>query len=224
MADNPYTKLSIGGQFGVAAVLMLLIGGGFYYFFWADMDLQEKQKTSELGALQSDIRSLEVTANKLQEFQREVALREAKLETLKRILPADKETPELMKKVQYLAAQSNLIIRRFTPGPTVRKEFPLEGEAPAKPGAPKPAATNEYYQEWPINVDVEGTYHNLGLFFDRVGRLSRLVNVGGLNVKAQTSPRPSNTINVSCVATTFVYVEAPPAPPGAPAGAKSGAK
>ena len=37
-----------------------------------------------------------------------------------------------------------------------------------------------FYQEWPINVDVEGTYHNLGLFFDRVGRLSRLVNVGNL--------------------------------------------
>ena len=220
MADNPYTKLPIAGQLGVAAALMLLIGGGFYYFLWSDMDLQEKQRTDELGALQSDIRSLEVTANKLQEFQREVALREAKLETLKRILPADKETPELMKKVQYLAAQSNLIIRRFTPGATVRKEFPLEGEAPAKPGAPKPAATNEYYQEWPINVDVEGTYHNLGLFFDRVGRLSRLVNVGGLNVKAQSSPRPSNTINVSCVATTFVYVEASPAPGAAPTGAK----
>ncbi len=221
MADNPYTKLPILGQLGVAAALTVLIFGGFYYFLWDDMNIQEKQRTDQLGALQSDIRSLEVTANKLQEFQREVALREAKLETLKRILPADKETPELMKKVQYLAAQSNLIIRRFTPGATVRKEFPLEGQAPPKPGAAKqPPASNEYYQEWPINVDVEGTYHNLGLFFDRVGRLSRLVNVGNLNVKAQSTPRPSNTINVSCVATTFVYVEAPPAPSTAPAGAK----
>lgn len=220
MADNPYTKLPIAGQLGVAVSLLVLIAGGFYYFLWSDMDIQEKQRSAELAALQSDIRSLEVTANKLQEFQREVALREAKLETLKRILPADKETPELMKKVQYLAAQSNLIIRKFTPGATVRKEFPLEGEAPVKPGAAKPPASNEYYQEWPINVDVEGTYHNLGLFFDRVGRLSRLVNVGGLNVKANSTPRPSNTINVSCVATTFVYVEAPPVPAKAPGGAK----
>jgi type IV pilus assembly protein PilO len=213
MADNPLTKLPLLGQLGVSAVLAAVIGGVFYWQFWGPMSEDEKKKSDELSALQADIRSLEVTANKLQEFQREVALREAKLETLKRILPADKETPELMKKVQYLAAQSNLIIRRFTPGATVNREFPIEGQAPPKPGqqqSAQPAA--EYYQEWPINVDVEGTYHNLGLFFDRVGRLSRLVNVGNLKVKNQSAPKPSNTIAVSCVATTFVYVEAPPAP------------
>jgi len=63
---------------------------------------------------------------------------------------------------------------------------------------------------------VEGTYHNLGMFFDRVGRLSRLVNVGNLKIKNQTQPRPSNTIQVSCVATTFVYVEASPSPAAPP--------
>lgn len=218
MADNPLTKLPLLGQLGVSVVLGALIFGIFWWQFYSPMVEQETQKTAELTALQSDIRSLEVTANKLQEFQREVALREAKLETLKRILPADKETPELMKKVQYLAAQSNLLIKRFTPGATVNREFPIEpapGAKPAAAGAPaaKPAQTsNEYYQEWPINVDVEGTYHNLGMFFDRVGRLSRLVNVGNLRIKNQAQPRPSNTIAVSCVATTFVYVEASPAP------------
>lgn len=220
MADNPLTKLPLLGQLGVAVVLGALIFGIFWWQFYSPMVEQETQKTAELTALQSDIRSLEVTANKLQEFQREVALREAKLETLKRILPADKETPELMKKVQYLAAQSNLLIKRFTPGPTVNREFPIEpapGAKPAVAGAPAPAAkpaqaSNEYYQEWPINVDVEGTYHNLGMFFDRVGRLSRLVNVGNLRIKNQAAPRPSNTIAVSCVATTFVYVEASGAP------------
>ena len=219
MADNPLTKLPLLGQLGISVVLGALIFGIFWWQVYSPMVEEETQKTAELTALQSDIRSLEVTANKLQEFQREVALREAKLETLKRILPADKETPELMKKVQYLAAQSNLLIKRFTPGATVNREFPIEpapGASPAAAGAPTPAAkpaqaSNEYYQEWPINVDVEGTYHNLGMFFDRVGRLSRLVNVGNLRIKNHPQPRPSNTIAVSCVATTFVYVEASPA-------------
>lgn len=222
MADNALTRLPILGQLAVSIVLAGAIGGGLYYFKFGEMIAEEKRKGEELNTLQSDIRSLEVTANKLQEFQREVALREAKLETLKRILPADKETPELMKKVQYLAAQSNLLIRRFTPGATVNREFPIEGQPPPKPGQ-KPSAQqqpNEYYQEWPINMDVDGTYHNLGLFFDRVGRLSRLVNVGNLKVKAQSSQKPSNTIAVSCVATTFVYVEAPKAAAPPAGGAK----
>jgi len=75
----------------------------------------------------------------------------------------------------------------------------------------------EFYQEWPIAVEVEGTYHNLGFFFDRVGRLPRLVNVGNLKIKSQQKQTASNTINAACVATTFVYLETPPAPPpGAP--------
>jgi type IV pilus assembly protein PilO len=75
----------------------------------------------------------------------------------------------------------------------------------------------EFYQEWPITVEVDGTYHNLGMFFDRVGRLSRLVNVGSLKVKANAKQTSSNTIGASCVATTFVYVEQPPGgPPGKP--------
>ncbi len=214
MADNPLTRLPLIGQLGVGVASALVIGIAFNYFVYDDLVKQEEAKTSELSTLQADIRSLEVTANKLQEFQREVQLREAKLETLKRILPADKETPELMKKVQYLAAQSNLSIRRFTPGATVNREFPIEGQPQPKPGQPpaKNQPPAEYYQEWPINVDVDGSYHNLGLFFDRVSRLSRLVNVGSVKIKNQGTPRPSNTIGVSCVATTFVYVEPSPAP------------
>ena len=221
MADNALTRLSVAGQMVAGVVAAAVIVGVFWWRLYGPMLEEETQKSNELSALQADIRNLEVTANKLQEFQREVQLREAKLETLKRILPADKETPELMKKVQYLAAQSNLLIRNFTPGATVNKEFPIEGQPSPKPGQPPPPGQQpptEYYQEWPINVDVEGSYHNLGLFFDRVSRLSRLVNVGTVRIKSQANPRPSNTIAVSCIATTFVYVEASPAP-GAP-GAK----
>jgi type IV pilus assembly protein PilO len=100
-----------------------------------------------------------------------------------------------MRKVQYLASQSNLIVRRFTPSPTVNKD---------------------YYQEWPINVDVEGNYHNLGLFFDRVGRLQRLVNVGNVRVRSQTKQTANNTVSASLIATTYVYVDKPPAPAGPP--------
>jgi type IV pilus assembly protein PilO len=195
MADSSLGRLSLAGQLGVAVVVAILIAGGFWFFYWKGAVEEETQKTTRLETLRKDIRALEVTANKLPEFQREVALLEQKLETLKRILPPEKETPDLMRKVQYLAANSNLLIKRFTPGATVTKDF---------------------YQEWPINVDVQGTFHNLAMFFDRVGRLSRLVNVGNLKVKSQSKQTAQNTIAATCVATTFVYLDQPPAPPGKP--------
>jgi type IV pilus assembly protein PilO len=195
MADNALTRMSLAGQLGVSLFLALLIGGVFWWQYLSPAMEEEKQKTARLEGLQREIRALEVTANKLAEFQREVALLEAKLETLKRILPPEKETPDLMRKVQSLAAQSNLVIRKFTPGATVTKEF---------------------YQEWPINIEVDGSYHNLGFFFDRVRRLSRLVNIGTIKVTSRNNQTVSNTVNAACVATTFVYVETPVAPPGRP--------
>jgi Tfp pilus assembly protein PilO len=55
------------------------------------------------------------------------------------------------------------------------------------------------------------------MFFDRVSRLSRLVNIGNLKITSRNDQTVSNTISASCVATTFVYVEPSPRPPGAPA-------
>jgi type IV pilus assembly protein PilO len=192
MADNALTKMSTTGLLGLAAFVAILIGGVFYWQYWGPAVEEETAKTAQLDKLRQEIRQLEVTASKLQDFQREVALLEAKLETLKRILPPEKETPDLMRKVQSLAAQSNLTIKTFTPAATVNKEF---------------------YQEWPINMAVDGSYHNLGYFFDRVSRLSRLVNVGNLKIASARDQSATRTISANCVATTFVYVDTPVAAP-----------
>jgi type IV pilus assembly protein PilO len=192
MADNALTKLPLAGQLGVAALVAAIICGGFYWFYYSDALEQQKTKEDQLAKLQQEIRALEATANRLPEFQREVQALEARLETLKRILPPEKEMPDLMRRVQYLAAQSSLAIRKFTPASTAQKEF---------------------YVEVPVALDLEGTYHNLGAFFDRISRMSRLVNVGNVQIKAQSNQTISNTIAISAVATTYVYKEPPPAPP-----------
>ncbi|HUL79773.1 MAG TPA: type 4a pilus biogenesis protein PilO, partial [Vicinamibacteria bacterium] len=184
MAENPLTRLPLAGQLGVAAVVAALICGGFYYFWYSDALEQQKKKEARLTDLHKQIQALEATANKLPEFQREVQALEARLETLKRILPPEKEMPDLMRRVQYLAAQSSLQIRKFNPANPVQKDF---------------------FQEIPVTLDLEGTYHNLGAFLDRVSRMSRLVNVGEVKVKSQQKPTLNNTIQASAVATTYVY-------------------
>jgi type IV pilus assembly protein PilO len=198
MADNALTRMSLGGQVGASLALAAVIGGAFWYFYWSPTTEERDQKAAKLEALQKEIRALEVTAQKLGDFQREVALLERKLETLKSILPPAKETPDLMRKVQALAAQSNLTINNFTPGATVNKEF---------------------YQEWPIAMGLVGSYHNLALFFDKVSRLPRLVNVNNIKINALGNQTVSQTIGVANTATTFVYIEAPPGAPPRPAGA-----
>jgi type IV pilus assembly protein PilO len=197
MADNPISRLAPAGQFGVSFMIAALICGAFYWFWYADALEQEKTKTARLETLRTQIQALEATAARLPEFQREVQALEARLETLKRILPPEKEMPDLMRRLQYLASQSSLAIKRFTPAAPVQKDF---------------------YQEIPINIDVDGTYHNFGTFLDRISRMSRLVNMGNVRIRAQQRPTISNTVAVSALATTYVYQDVPPANAQRPGG------
>ena len=100
--------------------------------------------------------------------------------------------------MQTVATQSNLTIKGFTPKATVTKEL---------------------HAEWPISLELDGTYHNLALFFDRVGKFTRIVNISGLEVKAKATPDARATITATCTATTFVLLEPDRAKPGAKPGA-----
>ena len=175
MAENPLTRLPLVGQLGVALVVAALVCFGFYWFSYSDLLKQQADKEAQLADLQKQIRALE-----------------ARLETLKRILPPEKEMPDLMRRVQYLAAQSSLRVAKFNPT------------------APK---QNDFYQEVPISLELEGTFHNFGAFLDRVSRMSRLVNMGDVKIKAQAQPTISSTISIGATATTYVFLDT--APPGA---------
>jgi type IV pilus assembly protein PilO len=93
--------------------------------------------------------------------------------------------------MQTVATQSDLTIKSFKPAPVVAKEL---------------------HAEWPINLQLDGTYHNLALFFDRVGKFTRIVNISSIDLKGKQKQDPNSTISADCVATTFVLLEKPVAP------------
>jgi type IV pilus assembly protein PilO len=95
--------------------------------------------------------------------------------------------------MQSVATQSNLVIKSFKPAPIITKQL---------------------HAEWPIGLELEGTYHNLAMFFDRVGKFTRIVNITGVDIKGKARPDPNATITATCVATTFVLLDKPtPAKP-----------
>ena len=99
--------------------------------------------------------------------------------------------------------QSNVVIKNFKPEATVTKQL---------------------HAEWPITLQLDGTYHNLALFFDRVGKFTRIVNISNVDIHGKDKPVPNLTISASCTATTFVLLDKPSAAkpkPGAAAPAKS---
>jgi len=182
----------------------------FYYLYAVPADQALEAQRKKLAALRVDISQGMTIAQQLPQFRAQVADLETRLDGLKAILPDEKDFADLLRSLQTLAVQSNLTIRVFKPAPVVTKEL---------------------HAEWPINIELDGTYHNLGLFYDRISRFSRIINIGNMSIKGKDKPDQNTSIAVACVATTFVLVEPPkdggPAAKGAqavPAAPKAGGK
>ena len=62
------------------------------------------------------------------------------------------------------------------------------------------------HSEWPIRLELDGTYHNLGSFFDRVSKFARIINISDVIIRAKEAPELNLTITVECTATTFVLL------------------
>jgi type IV pilus assembly protein PilO len=193
MAENAYTRLPKNQQWVVATVIAAIIAGVFYYFWWTDKAVERDGLKKNLADLNAQIAELNVIKAQMPSLEKEVEQLTLRLDQLRRILPPAKETPDLMKRLQALAAQSNLKIKSFTPGTTNQKDF---------------------YQEWPIEIQVDGTYPNLATFFDRVGRLPRIVNIGNLRTSTASKQTFNQTLSAQYTAMTYVYSE-PVAKPAA---------
>jgi type IV pilus assembly protein PilO len=203
LADLSLSKLPWTAQLAVFAALVAAGAGAFDYFYDVPARKRLAARQVELDGISTKIEKGRAAARRLDEFRSEVADLQAQLERLKPILPDEKDAADLLRRVNSLALQSNLSILGFKP---------------------EAITTRQIHAEWPIALELEGTYHNLGLFLDRVSKLPRIINVGALEIKAKPQPAPGSTIEVTCTATTFVLLDAPapaPAKKGAPAPAKS---
>ena len=198
--DISLTKLPWYAQI-VAFVLLAGAGcGAFYYYYEMPEQADMQARHGQLEALRADITKGLNTARKLPEFRAQVGELEGRLQNLRAVLPEEKDAADLLRRLQTVAVQSNLEIKSFKPNPTITKQL---------------------HAEWPINLELQGTYHNLALFFDRVGKFTRIINITNVSIKGRDRAEPNLTITASCTATTFVLLDKPaPGGRGGAPGAK----
>ena len=177
--DMSLTKLPWYAQVG--AFVVLAVGGVGAFFYYYEMPAQRRHGGARDAAARrcaADIAKGQATARKLPEFRAQVADLEGRLDSLKAVLPEEKDAADLLRRMQTVATQSNLTIKSFKPAPIVTKQL---------------------HAEWPISLELDGTYHNLAIFFDRVGKFTRIVNIsaprrqrqGQAGRRTRRSPRPA---------------------------------
>lgn len=145
---------------------------------------KEKQLATERVAIQRGL----TAERRLVEFREELKLLERQFNDLKVVLPEKRDVADMLRRIQTLATQSSLVVKVFRPQVVVNKNV---------------------HQEWPMAIELDGTYHDLARFFDHVSKVPRIINVGTIAVKAKDAKDAvdGSTITASCTATTFVLLD-----------------
>src|SRR5215470_10204828 len=172
-----YYALGVGLAVGIA------LAAAVYWFWFKTLNEQIAAKKTELEGLNQEIAKGRAAERKLSQFREEVKRLELELSKLLQILPSKRNTEELIKRIETLTRQGDFTLLKFTPSDFVQKDF---------------------YAEWPIDIQIQGTYHNLALFFDRMSRFSRIINVEELKISGLDN-QPGKSIAASFIAKTFIY-------------------
>lgn len=173
-------------------LLIGLLGGGIVavYVWLLMLPLWESKGRLEtdLQKLQADLDQKRMIAANRPKLEAEIKVLEKQLDAVLVKLPEDKDIPKLLTQVNTLGLQAGLEFLLFRPVTSVKKGF---------------------YAEVPIDIRIEGDYHALGAFLDRVSKLERIVNVADLKIGPLSAEKQQSnrTISADFKATTFTFLE-----------------
>jgi len=166
-----------------------LITGIYLYLFFIPIKDDMKVLKTELDKLMKELNEGKMITRDLDKFKGQVEKLNAELTSALTQLPNEKEIPEILKSISRLGKESNLEFTLFKP---------------------KPEEPQQFYARVPIDLVVVGSYHNTGLFFDKIGKLPRIINVVDFNmtrVKEVKGRETDIVIKTSCLITTYRFME-----------------
>jgi type IV pilus assembly protein PilO len=197
---NPTTGTATGADSFFAKIetlskvqRILIFSGVFIAIIAIFVFVLFKPKLAQISNLKTQLKTLEqklVVAKKnaanLKTFQKKMEEAEVQFKTAMRQLPEKEEIPSLLTSISRSGQDVGLEFLLFEPKSEVRKEF---------------------YAEIPVAMQVKGGFHDLAIFFDKVARLSRIVNLKNI-----TMGRDNETmaLNTTCTAVTYKFVEPEP--------------
>ena len=166
--------------------LFVLLVGPFVYFSFlpkiSNINVLKKEHTT----LEARLATAKAKANRLGYYQDKLKEAELEFKIVMKKLPEKKEIPALLSSVSQSGRDAGLEFLLFQPEPEQNKDF---------------------YAEIPVSIKVTGNYHNVALFFDKVARLSRIVNIDDIKMASTTG---NMNLITSCKAVTYRFVETKP--------------
>jgi len=168
---------------GIFAVLI----GPFFYFVYKPKLEKIVQLRKEYDTLETKLARFKNKAKQLKKWRAKMEKAKEEFHIATKKLPEKKDIPSLLASISRSGQDAGLEFLLFKPNPERNKEF---------------------YAEIPVSIRITGTYHNVALFFDKVSRLSRIVNFD--DIKMVNAKKKGGNLNASCTAITYRFIETKP--------------
>jgi type IV pilus assembly protein PilO len=198
-------ELSGTKRLGVLLLVAVVGTCALYYTVYKTQRDKNDAANMKLQAKIRENRELEAYRPKLADIERQIISLKQQLEIERRIVPDEKEVDNFMRLVSGEARKAGVEVRRYTAKPYAKKDF---------------------YTEVPFEVEFDGPYYSMLGFFDRLGKVERIVNVNNLLVASTVKPGPAKakhtyqyapgeSVVATCLTTTYFSHDLDPAAPDA---------
>lgn len=178
-------KVPKAARYGAVAAILALVGAGYYFFFYTETASVVTAQRGRAQELQRKLTNVRAVANNVGEFEQEVTLLERELEVALKQLPNRKQFEDLLQDITTAGKKVGVTIKSIERTREVAHDF---------------------YAEVPFTLELEGNYHNIAMFFERVAKLPRIVNIGAMRVQAHPDGESDMMLRVEGTATTFRFL------------------
>ena len=161
---------------------VFLFGGAFYALDYMPKAEEIVRGKKDVALLEQRLRTVKIRVKKLKQFKEDHAKVKAAFDEALKLLPDKREIPDLLRSISQMGTDSRLEFRLFSPQPENSKDF---------------------YMEIPVALEVKGDYRNVTRFFDRIGRMDRIVNI--LNLSMSPEKPLSTSLITKCTAITYRF-------------------
>ncbi len=180
-----YGKLPRSQRLLVVGLIYVLLMVGFYFSLISPTLAVTDGVLAQRTELESKRNQVRTRAENRPAFEAELSALSDRLKLALKELPNDREIPLLLSEIDGLARKSGLDVRQFKPLPEVM---------------------HEYFAEVPVQLVMEGSYHEVAIFFDRVSKMSRIVSVQDIEMKDPKDGGIDVSLSVSGKVVTYRFL------------------
>lgn len=183
-------KLPTPKKVMLLVAMLCVIAGLYLYLFFVPQQEERNFAKGELSKLTKELSESRAITRDLEKFKGQVEKLNEELKDALTQLPNEKEIPEILKNISSLGKESNLEFTLFRP---------------------KPEEPQQFYAKVPIELVALGSYHNIGIFFDKVSKLPRIINVVDFNMTRAKEIKGKSEgeilVKTSCMINTYRFIE-----------------